>query len=104
MLIAAILLLAGTPPTISAASVSLRSTAHAALPASSFPVSLSITDEKGVVAGKVVSVDQGLVTVKTQHAFVRIPASAFISKGSLVTIGLSAAQIDVLARSTTSAK
>ena len=105
MLIVTLLALGADPATVvPAASAALRSSARAALPAAAFPAGSALADEQGGGVGKVVSVEQGMVTVKTPHTLIRIPASAFTMRGGLVINGITAAQLDKLARTGMPAK
>lgn len=98
MIVTLLALIAGPSAVVPAPSTALRSSARASLPISAFPTGSTLADEKGGIVGKVVSVQQGLVTVRTPHALIRVPASAFTMRGGLVMNGIAADQLDKLAR------
>lgn len=63
-----------------------------------FRAGSTVVDERGGAVGLIVSVEQGLVTVKTPNTLVRMPINAFAMRGRLTLLGVTAGQIESISR------
>lgn len=57
----------------------------------------AILDPGNAPLGRIVAVDDAFVTIATTKSIVRLPVNAFSSVGNSPTLGVTAAQIDLLA-------